>query len=1048
MGINKKSFLLYGVSFLFLLTSLTSLQAQEKDYIPSCSLKVSLNPATSELQGTLQIFFPQEKKFLLKKGDLQITSVAPKSFKIKSEKKIYVIKNNTNISISFQGKFNYKENYAENTKENYIDSYKGIQLNELWFPQLQNIRGENEDCLYSLQVTIPKGYTVLSESDSVEERQTESKTHYYFSYHHASAPLHLYASNRYEFFQEQIQIDNSSFYLQTWLLPEHARYSETYREQLKTYALHYYRLFGFFPYQRFAVVETEGQKNFSLPGLAAIGQKYVAQPSKFLAQIFMQQWLGVSTKVNVSLGDWSQGLISYLTDYLPLEKESEKDAATYRQNVLSDYLLYRGKQDTQTVLDFKNQSDIAAESLGSGKVFFIFYLARLRMGEAKFLTAVKEFAADYRYASASWQDLIDAFREQDNKIAEMVLWPWLNSKGLLDFNVTAQSLSYEKGKYTFIFSSALANISREQKKNLSFDGLLYHDEGVTSLDFYAKNERPEEDFSISLNRLPEKLVLDARHKVPRYPSEPETSLRISNILNLLKLNQKGLRVLVVLAQEDEEFFADLLEAIHITREQIVHSSDIQDIKKTNRDYHLFYIFRYSNKNEKLLQDLSLFSYASTYVYKREKVLEAKIQSVSNNNFFNAFLAVSDDVNPLNIRQTLADYQDYEHVLLQDNKPLEKISPLTQQGLQLKIAEPQVLDKGGKMNFQEMLAKLSSSHVICVGEQHTQPLHHLTQLRIIQHLVATGKRVVIGMEMFPQSSQKALDDYIAGKINEEEFLLKSRYYQVWGFSYDLYKPVLDYAREHKIPVRALNIEREIISQVGRGGIASLSTNDRKQLPSRIDTNNLNYRNDLKEFFYSMHGFSHSQAAQAASNTSADEHFANFFEAQVSWDETMAEAAARSFKNFSPSYLVVLAGNGHLQYGYGIPDRIQRRLKIAPVVLLQDFSEKQTAEKNAADYLLVSPSLAVTVFADPRLGLRLDMNAQNKLFVKEFAESSLAKTVGIQKGDVLEKINGKAVTDISTLRTYLYLQNRDVPLEITVSRDGIPMLFSFTVKGIGE
>src|SRR4028118_1600443 len=65
--------------------------------------------------------------------------------------------------------------------------------------------------------------------------------------------------------------------------------------------------------------------------------------------------------------------------------------------------------------------------------------------------------------------------------------------------------------------------------------------------------------------------------------------------------------------------------------------------------------------------------------------------------------------------------------------------------------------------------------------------------------------------------------------------------------------------------------------------------------------------------------HPQSGQGNSTS-----FERFFTAQVLWDETMADKIAQ-FLKANPNYqVVVLAGTGHIIYGYGIPSRVARRL----------------------------------------------------------------------------------------------------------------------------
>ena len=68
----------------------------------------------------------------------------------------------------------------------------------------------------------------------------------------------------------------------------------------------------------------------------------------------------------------------------------------------------------------------------------------------------------------------------------------------------------------------------------------------------------------------------------------------------------------------------------------------------------------------------------------------------------------------------------------------------------------------------------------------------------------------------------------------------------------------------------------------------------------------------------------QGAFGAHGAHGDFNFDNFFAAQVVWDETMANTIA-DFRAANPTTkVVVLAGQGHVIFGHGIPDRVERRL----------------------------------------------------------------------------------------------------------------------------
>ena len=121
--------------------------------------------------------------------------------------------------------------------------------------------------------------------------------------------------------------------------------------------------------------------------------------------------------------------------------------------------------------------------------------------------------------------------------------------------------------------------------------------------------------------------------------------------------------------------------------------------------------------------------------------------------------------------------------------------------------PTVIDLSSLMTMESLVQKVSDNRVIFVGESHDRYEHHLNQLAVIENQHARYPVLAIGLEFFQQPFQPVLDDYIAGKIDEAEFIRRTEYFERWRFDYRLYRPIFSYAREHGIPLIALNIERD-------------------------------------------------------------------------------------------------------------------------------------------------------------------------------------------------------------------------------------------------
>jgi uncharacterized iron-regulated protein len=219
------------------------------------------------------------------------------------------------------------------------------------------------------------------------------------------------------------------------------------------------------------------------------------------------------------------------------------------------------------------------------------------------------------------------------------------------------------------------------------------------------------------------------------------------------------------------------------------------------------------------------------------------------------------------------------------------------------------------DVQAVLQDLSQADVVYLGETHDSAADHEAQLQIIQALHGQNPRMAIALEMFQRPYQSVLDRYLAGEISAEELRQQSEFDQRWGFSWAYYEPILEFAQANGLPVIALNTPTEITRRVADKGLNGLLESDRQWIPpeSEIRTDNEEYRQMLQEVFVGVH-HGHGNGG----------NFDNFFLAQVLWDETMAEGVADFVAANPDRQVVVLAGRGHIVYGYGIPDRVARRL----------------------------------------------------------------------------------------------------------------------------
>lgn len=310
--------------------------------------------------------------------------------------------------------------------------------------------------------------------------------------------------------------------------------------------------------------------------------------------------------------------------------------------------------------------------------------------------------------------------------------------------------------------------------------------------------------------------------------------------------------------------------------------------------------------------------------------------------------------------------------------------------------------GGKQgSFDDAVQRLAAARVVFVGETHTRYDNHLVQLALLRALYQRHPKMALGVEWFQQDVQQPLDDYLAGRISEAEMLHQTEYYQRWSYDYRLYRPIIEYAKRHAIPVLALNAPVAITRQVGKGGLASLSAADRAKLPQQLDDSDPGYRRRLRAI-YDIHPH-------------AQQPFENFLSVQMVWDESMADGAARFLKSHPDYHLLVLAGNGHAEFHDGIPDRLVRRLPVSTAgVVTVNATPTADPQTDDANLLVISPALRLP--PSGKLGVLINTHKDGVAIVGVQPDSG-AERAGLHTDDRIVELDGNKIRFFADLKLAL-------------------------------
>ncbi len=346
-----------------------------------------------------------------------------------------------------------------------------------------------------------------------------------------------------------------------------------------------------------------------------------------------------------------------------------------------------------------------------------------------------------------------------------------------------------------------------------------------------------------------------------------------------------------------------------------------------------------------------------------------------------------------------------------------------------MPEARVVDLSALFDMDKLLDQVTDKQLVYVSESHDRYDHHLTQLAVLKAMYEKHPDVVLAMEQFFQPYQGALDRYISKEIDEVAFLNESEYFDRWRFDYRLYRPLLRFAYENGIPVIALNIEKEITRKVASGGIESLTDEESAKIPQEIDRDSEQYSKQLKEIF-ELHPHSDKR------------NFDFFVEAQLIWDEGMAERAAKHFRANPEGHMVLVAGTGHLAYRTGIPNRLERRTPVSSALLINSGGDYLS--KELGDYLVATEPQHIERHG--LLGVYLNTD-DNIIQVTKFSKDSNAEEVGMAVEDKIIEVDGTALQSYGELKSILIDKKPGDKVEVKVQRKSLFLsdrILEFTVE----
>ncbi|MFZ2446966.1 MAG: hypothetical protein WAW37_11465 [Syntrophobacteraceae bacterium] len=405
--------------------------------------------------------------------------------------------------------------------------------------------------------------------------------------------------------------------------------SETYIEAATSHLKFYEDLHGPYAFPKFAVVENFFPTGYGFPSYTLLGSQVLRLP--FIPRTSLRHeiahcWWGNGVPVDYESGNWSEGLTTYVADYLSLEIASADEAQNYRRRILRDYATLAAPHGDIPLARFLGRTDPAGRAVGYGKAAFLFHMIRQKVGDESFWRSLRIIYAKRFQVKTSWEDFRKVFVAEggwDERESKLFFDQWIARGGapklkLGDVSAQKSGAGWEV-RGAVVQDPPFFDLDAKLRLAASAGG---------SIDSRVKISGASSPFALHSDGAPEKLALDPEAEVFRllYPEEiPATVNSVKSSDGLVAILGAGT------SAEAAGAFKILLAGLNHSGTRIVREQDVDLREISDRDV-LFFGFPQSDR----LRDLFASAPPGLKVSADEFALDGSFSSDTADNLFIVF----------------------------------------------------------------------------------------------------------------------------------------------------------------------------------------------------------------------------------------------------------------------------------------------------------------------------------------------------------------------------------------------------------------------------
>ncbi len=411
------------------------------------------------------------------------------------------------VTLHYSGKINHPvqgpgQEYARSFSYTPgVISDEGVFLanSSAWYPQF-----EAPMVSFRLNVQVPVGWDVVSQGALVNEQQTDAFKTVIWEELQAQDDIYIVAG-RYTRYEQSAGAVDAMVYLRSVDDALAQRYLDTTAQYIAMYS----KLFGAYPYAKFALVENFWETGYGMPSFTLLGPKVIRFPfilhSSYPHEILHNYW-GNGVFVEYGKGNWAEGLTAYLADHLVNEQRGKGEE--YRRDVLQKYVDFVGQEKDFPIAEFVSRHSSSSEAVGYGKTMMFFHMLRQEVGDEDFVRVLRRFYGQFKFKQATFDDLKSSFSTLTDRDFSAIFEQWVQRSGAP--NLVLQQAETERTTDGFKLKAVVEQIQQGEPYHLT-----------VPIAVYLEGEAAAFQTQVTLNQQTNEIELDFKARPVRIDIDPQ-----------------------------------------------------------------------------------------------------------------------------------------------------------------------------------------------------------------------------------------------------------------------------------------------------------------------------------------------------------------------------------------------------------------------------------------------------------------------------------------------------------------------------------------------